>query len=236
MPFDNLAETLLRGGIAPRHVRRYLAELREHLQDLTEQQRKTEHDPKNAAIRARILLGSDEELAAAMLEQRQFRSWTARIPWAVFIPLPPLIALAASRLIFGGLAQIGEHYGFLANHAPLPPLWYQVLATDITTILNLFMMPLTAVLFVALAARQRLNLIWPLVATLLLLILFIHSDATFGPHDPEHGIVLGFAPIFTKSAQEVMVEHLPVVTAQYLLTLAPCLWLLARRRLAQFRL
>jgi hypothetical protein len=234
--FDNLAETLLRGGIAPRHVRRYLAELREHLQDLTQHQRKAGYHREDAAIRARALLGSDEELAAAMLEQKQFRSWAARAPWAVFIPLPPIIALLASRLIFGSLAQIGGHYGFLANHAPLPPLWYQVLATDVTAVLNLFTMPLTAALFVALAARQRLKPIWPLAATLLLLVLFIHSDATFAPSDPEHGIVLGFAPIFENSAQDVMLEHWPLVMVQYLLTLVPCLWLLTRRQMTQSKL
>ena len=236
MLFDNLAEILLKGGVAPRHVRRYVAELREHLEDLTEQQRHAGHDQEDAALRARALLGDDDELATAMLEQKQFRSFIARAPWAVFIPLPPIIALLASRLIFGSLAQIGGHYGFLANHAPLPPLWYQVLATDVTAILNLFTMPLTAALFVALAARQRLKPIWPLAATLLLLVLFIHSDATFAPGDPEHGIVLGFAPIFEKPAQEVMLDHWPLVTAQYLLTLVPWLWLLTRRQMTHSKL
>ncbi len=60
MLFDNLAETLLKGGVAPRHVRRYLVELREHLEDLTDQQRQTGYDQEDAALRARALLGSDE--------------------------------------------------------------------------------------------------------------------------------------------------------------------------------
>jgi hypothetical protein len=165
-----------------------------------------------------------------MLQQKQFRSWAARAPWAIFIPLPPIIALAASVLIFGTLARIGDHYGFLVNNAPLPPLWYQALTTGVAAILNLFTMPLTAALFVALATRQRLKLIWPFVATLLLLLVFIHSDATFAPSDPEHGIVLGFAAIFDEPAQEVMLKHWPLVTAQYLLTLMPFFWLVYRRR------
>jgi len=33
-PFDELRERLLRGGVAPRHVRRYLRELGDHLSDL----------------------------------------------------------------------------------------------------------------------------------------------------------------------------------------------------------
>jgi hypothetical protein len=84
-------------------------------------------------------------------------------------------------------------------------------------------------LFVALAARQRLKLVWPLAATLLLLALFIHSDATFALTDQYREIMLGFAPIFKKSAQEVMLEHWQLVSVQYLLTIAPMAWLACRR-------
>jgi hypothetical protein len=228
-PFAALRETLLRNGIAPRHVRRYLVELGEHLQDLADRQRQEGHDGVDAMMHARVLLGSDDELAAAMLEQKQFRSWIARAPWAVFILPPPLIALAISIMFFGSLARLGEHYGFLARNAALAPLWYQTLAADIAAILNLCVMPLTATLFVAVAARQRLSLIWPLAATLVLLVLFIHSDATFAPTDVERGIVLGFAPIFQQSAVDVMLDHWQLVTAQYLLTIAPLAWLASRR-------
>jgi hypothetical protein len=33
-PFESVRELLLRAGIAPRHARRYVTELREHLADL----------------------------------------------------------------------------------------------------------------------------------------------------------------------------------------------------------
>ena len=232
MSFDNLRETLLEGGIAPRHVRRYLGELRDHLKDLIAEQQMAGHGGEDARLRARALLGSDDELAAAMFEQKQFRSLAARAPWAVFILPPPLLALGASILVFGSLARLGGHYGYLARNAALAPLWYQALAADVATILNLCVMPLTATLFVALAARQRLKLVWPLAATLLLLALFIHSDATFALTDKDRGIVLGFAPIFKASAQEVMLEHWQLVSVQYLLTIAPIAWL-ARRRMVR---
>jgi hypothetical protein len=59
MPFDAVAETLLKGGIAPRHVRRYVRELAEHLDDLTAQQRAAGYDREGAASRARARLGDD---------------------------------------------------------------------------------------------------------------------------------------------------------------------------------
>jgi hypothetical protein len=77
MPFETLREALLKGGVAPRHVRRYLAELSEHLDDLTAQQCEAGYDAEDAAIRARAKLGSDTELAGAMLEQKRFHSLAA---------------------------------------------------------------------------------------------------------------------------------------------------------------
>jgi len=226
--FDVLAETLLKGGIAPRHVRRYLAELREHLQDLTEQQRQAGYDEEDANIRARALLGSDSELAAAMLVQKQFRSWAARAPWALFLLLPPFAAIAIGILFVGTLVLIGKHYGFLEMRASLPPQWFQLLATGVVAISNLIINPLAAALFVGIAARQRLAMIWPLIATMLLLILFIHSDVKFLPLHKGH-LALGFAPIFQASARTTITEHWQLMSAQYLLTCLPLLWFYRKR-------
>ncbi len=70
MHFEGLRETLLTGGIASRHVRRYLSELSEHLADLTAEQWAAGFEPEDAAICARARLGSDEELAGACLRTR----------------------------------------------------------------------------------------------------------------------------------------------------------------------
>ncbi|HET7084638.1 MAG TPA: hypothetical protein VFI23_07705 [Rhizomicrobium sp.] len=226
--FDNLADTLLKGGIAPRHVRRYLAELGEHLEDLTAGQREAGYDEEDATIRARALLGSDRELAAAMLEQKQFRSWVSRAPWAVFLLLPPFATVAIGMPFIGALVLIGKYYDFLERHAPPPPLWFQTLATDVVAIANLVVTPLAAVLFVVIAARQRLKLIWPCLATGMMLVLFIHSEVSFLPRSKGH-LGIGAAPIFMGAWKE-MVEHWPLVSAQYFLTLTPVLWLAHRRR------
>jgi hypothetical protein len=227
MRFEDLRETLLKGGVAPRHVRRYVRELDEHLDDLAAQQRAAGYDGEDAAIRARAQLGSDEELAGAMLEQKQFRSLTARAPWAVFTVLPPIVALAFGMLPIGSLVLISAHYGFMEKHAPLPPEWFRVLATCTVAATNVTIVPLAAALFVAVAARQRLNILWPTVTIILLLTLFIHSDVSFARAGRGH-LYINFAPVFMSAARRLMAEHWPVVTAQYVLTLLPVLWL-ARR-------
>ena len=231
MPHENfgvLHETLLRAGIAPRHVRRYLGELRDHLEDLTIQQSQAGCDSAEAGSRARARLGSDEELAAAMLAQKQFRSWATRAPLAVFLLLPPLAAIAIGMLLLSLLLVLGARYGLLGLNAPPPPQWFQHLAIQVVTVANLAMMPLAAGWFTVMAARQRLKLAWPLAATAVLLVLFIHSDVSFVPRHEDLDILA--LPVFMPDAWERMAQQWQLVTAQYLLTIAPIAWL-ARRRL-----
>ena len=118
MPFDTVAETLLKGGIAPRHVRRYIGELCDHLEDGIAQQKAAGFDDEDARIRARALLGDDRELTAAMLEQTRFRSWPARLPWLVFLILPPVLTAVIGLALYSAFHSIG--YGAARINALLP--------------------------------------------------------------------------------------------------------------------
>lgn len=230
MRFEALREILLKDGIAPRHVRRYLAELSEHLDDLTEKQRALGYDGEDATSRARALLGEDSELAAAMLEQKSLRSITARAPWAVFGILPPFAATAAMLVPLGVLVLTGKVLGFLEKGAARPH-WFEVLATATAACANLVFFPLASVLFVALVARHRLSLYWALVAVAIPLLLFLHSVAEFtisGHAGIRIGV--GMAPIFLPKGWKTAVADWPIVAAQYVLALLPLVWL-ARRRL-----
>src|SRR5215470_20178193 len=94
-PFDELRERLLRAGVAPRHVRRYLAELADHLADLTNEELHAGRGRADADSAALVRLGTMEELAQAMISRRDCQSWCARAPWAMF-SLAPLFSLAAA--------------------------------------------------------------------------------------------------------------------------------------------
>jgi hypothetical protein len=231
--FDNLRERLLLGGIAPRHVRRYLRELREHLDDLIREQREAGYDGEDAAMRARARLGRDDELAGAMLEQKQFRSIAVRAPWAVFLFLPPVAAAAIGILFIGSLVLIGKQFGFPGGMTTsLAPQWFQTLASGLVLSANLTVMPLTALLFVVIAHRQRLSLLWPLAATVLLLVFVLHSDVLFAPRDRGH-LELGAGIIFAQHTWSMLVDNWRVTMVQYALTLLPVLWLW-RQRWARF--
>src|ERR1700686_3625626 len=96
--FHELKEWLLRAGVSPRYVRRYLRELADHFADLTEEEQQAGRNLAEAQSAALARLGKIENLAKAFLEQRQFQSWFARAPWVMF-GLVPLICLGAAYLV-----------------------------------------------------------------------------------------------------------------------------------------
>jgi hypothetical protein len=89
-----LRERLLVAGVAPRHVRRYMTELREHWADLTAEEERAGHSSAEAAALALTRLGPVDELARTMIERPEMRSWTARAPWAV-LGAGPVLGLVA---------------------------------------------------------------------------------------------------------------------------------------------
>src|SRR5215472_6039524 len=99
--FEALRQRLLCAGIAPRHVHRYLAELRDHFDDLVREEIARGKDRSRAEAEARSRLGDDTVLAATMLEQPGMRSFTASYPWATFIlgPIAMLIGALGLTLV-----------------------------------------------------------------------------------------------------------------------------------------
>src|SRR5437763_14711778 len=105
-PFHELRERLLRAGVTPRHVRRYLTELADHLADLrAEEERagRSRADEESAALARR---GGVDILAKAMIEQRQFQSLCVRARRAMscLVPLcrlPGIYFVACVYLVLG---------------------------------------------------------------------------------------------------------------------------------------
>jgi hypothetical protein len=162
-PFDSLSESLLRAGVAPRHVRRYTRELEEHLDDLIAMQNERGYDGEDATLRARALLGSDEELAEAMAARREFQSLAARAPWLVFGIVPPILILA---LLAGvGFTMLGV-WTLLPSYHHAPPDWLRSIASTWTSVANAGAGPLAAAFYVVLAVSHRRGGRWPLFAVL----------------------------------------------------------------------
>jgi hypothetical protein len=159
--FERLTERLLHAGIAPRHVRRYVRELRDHFDDLMREEKAGGAARELAETRALSRLGNDEDLAQAMLSKPELRSLTARFPWAVF-GIGPIVMLAASLvgalyLEFWLLHLPGGVFSYWTGQPPGPVT--AKLATQVYTVYNTLVVyggPLLfAWLFYRIGARQK---------------------------------------------------------------------------------
>lgn len=187
-PFDDLNERLLRSGVAHRHARRYVRELEEHLSDLIAVQKARGFDEEDSALRARALLGCDEELAEAMIARRQFRSLACRAPWLVFALAPPLVILAAMLVLVAVMVAASG----LQDAMSQPVGLFRFGAAAFCGFANFALGPLCAVLFITLALRQRLDSVWPKIGILVIAVFAACTTLSVRfplPHVPKSGAI-----------------------------------------------
>jgi hypothetical protein len=101
--FQQFASELLRVGIAPRHVRRTVAELREHLDDLVDAALESGIELQFAREEAAAQMGDLQEVVIAMRACPELRSWPYRFPYiaVVVYPLTCLAVLPAIPVLAG---------------------------------------------------------------------------------------------------------------------------------------
>jgi hypothetical protein len=233
-PFEAMGERLLREGVAPRHVRAYLTELREHLADIIEQECAAGGDAREALARAHARLGDDETLAQAMLSRRRVRSLTARAPWLVLGVTPVLLMFVA--LLLGLTVLIIVTSPVMA----FLPGWLKFIAF---ATVNLLLTPALPALFAFLAWRQRLSPLWPLAGSVAILLLLLLGKLTYGfPGAPQGfhnaptlmwpqwsenriSVGVGLLPFFPLPVLAKMAAQWALIGAQLLLTLLPSAWL-----------
>ena len=165
--FIELRERLLRAGVAPRHVRRYLSELSDHFADLAAEELRAGRTQAEAEAAARARLGSIDDLSKAMIEQRQFQSWSSRAPWATY-GIIPLTFLAAAYFVACFILWSGWRM-FLSNSAtpfvqiPGPVYGFENIYFQ-TGRMIYFGAPVVIGWAIGLTAvRQRLKAAWPII-------------------------------------------------------------------------
>lgn len=161
-------EHLLRGGIAPARVERYLSELNDHLDDLIAEQHEAGVPTAAAERQAFERLGAPETLGQAMLARRDALSWSVRAPVVAYVGAP-LVGLA----IFAALAMVAlvaickvSSLG-LNLHEPLPA-WVGPFEAAATQAVNAAAPVLAAWLLGREADRRRARPLWPLIGIVLL--------------------------------------------------------------------
>ena len=173
---EALRERLLVAGVAPRHVRRYLRELAEHLDDARRAELERGLDPAAAEVAAWQRLGSADSLVQSVLEQPRLRSTAARFPVLVFGAGPALawLALVVATVMLLIVVPKG------ASGAPPSAAWLDVARALALLYIRALPVAFGMVAF-GLAAQRRLRLRWPLAGAALLDIvagtLSVHLDA-----------------------------------------------------------
>ena len=101
--FKQFRSELLQAGISPRHVRRTITELEDHLDDLVDAQLASGCDAATAQRRAGREMGSLTDVAIAMRACPELQSWAYRYPRlaVVVYPLTCLALLPAIPVIAG---------------------------------------------------------------------------------------------------------------------------------------
>jgi hypothetical protein len=192
-PFENVREQLLKAGIAAGPVSRYIVELREHLADLTARERANGLEAKDATAKARTLMGSDAQLAQAMIERGAPRALAVKAPWAVFGLLPVAAIFGVTWLIVIIMMRLTFSVRDLTP-ANMPG-GYQALMAAVTVFTGYVLGPLVAAGCIAVALRQRLSSAWVWAGLVLIALFsgFFAFHVSTGPGDPYRAVALVFA-------------------------------------------
>jgi hypothetical protein len=154
----NVRERLLREGVAPRHVKRYVMELRDHLTDLIERECHAGLALPEAESKARTILGTESQLVQAMLDRGAPRSLAARAPWLAFGILP-ILSLLVLMILLGAAS-----FGWFAPYHDSPftdlPMSIRWLGLAVTALGSYGIGPLLALGCAVIAVRQRLASRW----------------------------------------------------------------------------
>jgi len=156
--FESLRERLLRAGVAPRHVERYLRELRDHHEDGVRAELARGAPLAAAHDAAWARLGTEESLAQGMLTRPELRSTAARFPVLVFGLGPALTWIGAPIALAAVLSLLPE----AGRRAMLEAVFieaFRALCFVYTRLLPV----LLGSMALEVAARRRVRAPWPLV-------------------------------------------------------------------------
>ncbi len=149
-------------------MRRYLTELADHLADLKAEEERSGRSRADAESAALIRLGGMDDLAKAMIEQRQFQSWCARAPWAMF-GLAPLFLLAAAYFVACLILWSGWKIFLPGTDTPFVRIdGFAILYFGVGWSLYSGAPMRIGWAIGLIAARQRFNLVWPTVGLALI--------------------------------------------------------------------
>lgn len=212
---DLLGERLLRAGVAPRHVRRYRRELRDHYDDAMQEELAKGAGRAAAEESAAKRLGELDHLVESALARRELLSWSRRWPWAVYVVAPLLLlpaAFVATILAMVGLMRVvmPEAQGDIP--APLLEMLKAI------RLFGLYALPaITASGFALLAGRRNVPRAWAWAS--IVLITFVGALPNLDVYTDQIGAGIGFATRLDFLVEVFLQRWLPTAAAAVMLYL-----------------
>lgn len=229
-PFEALSTRLLEGGVAYPHVQRFIAELKDHFDDVVRAETARGASSEAATATAWARLGDPEHLIASMLARPELRALTARFPRLIFGAVP-LVAWIASLLATGFLIAFcitaARSFGWLPNTGA-GLLAHLQTPVNVLVFIETRVVPIVlGALMIGLAVRQRAAMTWPLIGAALMAFIAgsTTADVTFAvtPGTPNSfSIASSFFGPFGQNA-DLLLQSLARAGAMFLLILTP-LW------------
>ncbi len=227
--FSELRRHLLRGGVAPKHVKRTIKELRHHFLDLEGKALDEGLPPEDAAAQAAEQLGDQELILEGVLARPELRSWAHRWAWAIYGLGPIILFILAIVMIFTLMIALVTAAEAIGLGSPsfaydLAGRWWVRSLAEGWRLFMMYALPTVVAAGVCLfAARREARSLWPIIGVLLVAFLgfWLEFDIQF-PEGPEELASFGGGVGFDLSdllSVRVIRLLLPVIV-----TLAPYLW------------
>lgn len=199
---ERLRERLLSAGVAPKHARRIVAELRDHHADLAA-------EPGVSAQTAWARLGDEETLYQAVVARPELRSFAHRFPLVAYVLAPTVswlvvLAVAAVALV----APFAIHEGVTGTRwAPTGFARTVLRALADATAFGLGLA--VAAFFAAFALRRRARPLWPIAGVCIVALVGGAARIVLGipetPTGPGHlGLTFALAPPFPQIASSLV--------------------------------
>lgn len=177
--FEGLSRRLLRSGIAPRHVKRLIAELEAHFADLVAELRSTGLSQAESESQAAVRLGTDDVLVTNVLARPELQSWARRYPWLAFLLLPLLalpVQFVLSMLAAAGVVTFSTQVlGLTPLHPGAVPWVVGGLQTYAVWIAPMIAAGAACIL----AVRYGASVVWPIGGSALIALLGATTNASF---------------------------------------------------------
>lgn len=180
--FGRLRVRLLKGGVAPKYVKRMLQEMRQHLEELQGVEQANGASEAEARAEAFRRLGDEDQLVSETLGRQELQALSRRYPKSAFIVLPVLvyflIALFSLSVALGGVMEL-----FNIELRENWPSWHVYYSKIHMFFMEYLLAPGLALFVAVTAVRRNVQMLWPTLGILLVCFFGLGFDTNISVPD-----------------------------------------------------